>query len=184
MPSPINEAPILFFDCETGGLNPFTDEMLEIACIKTDPTGDSILQEYHTKIKPKNPERITEKAAAINGYTLDGWSDSIDLDKAMIEILSMASSCIFAAHNAPFDWSFLDYAMKKRGQRWPGRWYQIDTVSMSWPLLVSGKVPDLKLITLAKYFNIDHDPHRAASDTHACRQIYMALMKLWNSKNI
>lgn len=171
------DANIFFFDCETSGLNPVRHEMLEVACIVTDKTGERILSEYETKIFPTMA--VDEEAAKINGYSAEKWAnEAVSLDTAMRELLIRGSGCVFAAHNAIFDFSFVEYAMTKRAQSWNGPRHKIDTVGLAWPLLKHGLVPNLKLTTLTEFFGIPHlNAHSAMADTRACRDVYLKLMK-------
>ena len=169
---------LFFFDCETGGLNPTDSDMVEVACIVTDPTGQSVLNEFCAKVIPKKP--VGPKAAAINGYTTEKWAaEAVNLDVAMVTMLGMARDAVFVAHNTPFDWGFFDMAMAQRGQRWPGDYHKIDTVALATPLLKAGHIPNLKLVTLTAHFNIEHEAHRALGDAQACRSVYLRLMEMY-----
>ncbi len=176
---PINELNLFFFDCETGGLRPSLSDMVEVACVLTDCTGETVLDEYCAKVFPV--KEVHPKAAAVNGYTQEKWAaEAIDLDAAMVPLLKMARNSLFAAHNAAFDWGFFEFAMAKRAMRWPGDYHRIDTVALAHPLLVARKVHNVKLGTLTKYFDILHEgAHSALADAHACRGVYLTLMKLY-----
>lgn len=176
---PIGELNLFFFDCETGGLSPAQADMLEVACLVTDPTGQTILDEYSTKVFPQRP--VDPQAAAVNGYTQEKWaSEAVQLDEAMFKMLRMARNALFTAHNAPFDWGFFEHAMAKRAMRWPSDYHRIDTVALALPLLRTKAVPNLKLATLTHYFNVPHeDAHTALSDARACRGVYLKLMELY-----
>jgi DNA polymerase-3 subunit epsilon len=176
---PLRECNLFFFDCETGGLNAGTSDMLEVAAIVTDPTGREVIEEYCTKVFPKKP--VDAKAAEINGYTAEKWAaEAVELDTAMVKMLTMANGSVFTAHNAPFDWSFFNHAMVERYQRWPGDYHRVDTVALAWPLLCAGEVDSVKLTTLTKYFGIEHSAaHTALSDARACREVYVRLMGIY-----
>jgi DNA polymerase III subunit epsilon len=176
---PASKCNLFFFDCETGGLSPREADMVEVACIITDPTGVTIHQEYSAKVFPKKP--VDPGAAKINGYTAEKWAaEAIDLDKAMVEMLSLAQGSMFVSHNVPFDWGFFERAMALRYQRWPGDYHRPDTVALAMPLLMANKVPNIKLQTLSQYFGISHeDAHTALGDVRACRQVYLKMMSLY-----
>ena len=176
---PASKCNLFFFDCETGGLSPREADMLEVACIVTDPTGVTVIGEYSAKVFPKKP--VHPKAAAVNGYTIEKWAtEAVELDTAMVTMLGMAQNAMFVAHNTGFDWSFFERAMAQRYQRWPGDYHRPDTVALAMPLLMADKVPNLKLETLAKYFGISHEAaHTALSDVRVCRQVYLKLMSLY-----
>lgn len=170
---------LFFFDCETGGLDPSEADMIEVACLVTDPTGQHIIDEYSAKIRPSKP--VHPKAAAVNGYTVEKWAaTAIDPIPAMHELMHRARQTMFCAHNAPFDWGFFEPLMKHAGRRWTGDYHKLDTVGMAMPLFVRGKVPSLKLGVLAEYFNIDPgEAHTAMADVHTCRQVFLRLMELF-----
>lgn len=176
---PINELNLFFFDCETGGLRPGVADMVEVACVLTDPTGTNVLDEFCAKVFPL--KEVHPKAAAVNGYTAEKWAEAaVDLDKAMVPLLRMARNSLFAAHNAAFDWGFFELAMAQRAMRWPSDYHRIDTVALAHPLLVSRRVSNVKLVTLAKYFGFEFkDAHSALADAHMCRKVYCALMDIY-----
>lgn len=177
---PLRECNLFFFDCETGGLDPNKCDMLEVAAIVTDPSGQTIIEEYEAKVLPKLP--VDPKAAEVNGYSAEKWAEAgaIELDHAMYKMLAMAKNSIFTAHNAPFDWGFFQMAMSKRYQKWPGDYHRVDTVALAWPLLQAGRVQNVKLEALVKFFGIKHDnAHTALADARACREVYVKLMGIY-----
>lgn len=179
-PSNFRDYNLFFFDCETGGLNPYQADMVEVAAIVTDPTGQTILEEFEAKVFPKKP--VNEKAAKVNGYTQEKWaSEAMELDGPLYKMISMAKNAIFTAHNAPFDWGFFEMALIQRAQKWPSDYHRYCTVSMSMPLLRNGIVSNLKLQTLAPFFGVKHEnAHTALADVHACRGVYLELMKIYD----
>lgn len=181
-PNTMREYDLFFFDCETGGLHPFQADIIEVACIRTDPTGLNILEEYHTKVLPVRP--VQERSAQINGYTREKWAaeGAIDLGVAMVKMLQMARNALFTAHNAPFDWGFFEYAMQQRYMRWASDYHKNCTMALSMPLLRNGLVPNVKLATMASYFNVDPGKaHEALSDAHTCRGVFIKLMEIYDA---
>lgn len=182
MPRPaLKDHNLFFFDSETGGLNPIQADMVEVAVVLTDPSGETVLEEYTAKVFPKKP--VDPKAAAVNGYTQEKWAaEAVDLDEAMFRMLGMARNAVFVAHNAPFDWSFFEAAMVARYQKWPGDYHKSDTIALAWPLLVAGIVSNVKLATLSQHFGVPHEnAHTALADARACRGVYCKLMALYKS---
>ena len=176
---PLKDCNLFFFDSETGGLSPVHNDLVEVACIVTDPSGKDILGEYSVKVFPERP--VDPKAAAVNGYTEVKWAaEAVKLDEAMVHLLKLARNTALVAHNAPFDWGFLEMAMARRAQRWPGDYHRFCTVALATPLLKAGLVENLKLGTLTKYFGIKHDDaHTALADVRACRELYLKLMEIY-----
>lgn len=168
---------LFFFDSETGGLDPGKHDMIEVACIVTDPAGTDVLAEYSAKVFPVRP--VDPDAARINGYTAEKWaSEAIQPKVAMDHMLDMAKDCVFVAHNAPFDWGFFQPAMRARDRHWRGSYHKIDTCALAVPLLKAGRVQDVKLATLVKFFGGHQEAaHSALSDVRDCRMIYLKMME-------
>jgi DNA polymerase III epsilon subunit-like protein len=166
---------LMFFDVETGGLDPDRHDIIDIACVRTDPTGKTVLDEYSSRIIPVRP--VDAAAARVNGYTAEKWAaGAVPLNTAMVHVLKVARDCLFTAHNVSFDWSFLEAAMKECQQRWPSTYHKIDTVALAMPMLRAGLVENVKLTTLTKFFGIEHtDAHSALSDARACREVFLRL---------
>jgi DNA polymerase III epsilon subunit-like protein len=172
---PMNECKLFFFDCETGGLDPHTSDMLEVACIVTDPSGVIVEREYCKKVFPKKP--VDPGAAKVNGYEPAIWEkEAIDIDQAMVEMLAMAKDAVFVSHNATFDWPFFEMAMRNRGAKWPGDYHRLCTVTMASPMIRAGILTNVKLVDLTKHFEIQHaNAHTALADVRACREVFLKL---------
>jgi DNA polymerase III epsilon subunit-like protein len=178
MPRPLmKDCNLFFFDSETGGLDHVKHDMVEMACIVTDPTGERVLHEYCAKVHPLKP--VDPQAAAINGYSKEKWAaEAADIDTVMVKMLGLARDSVFVAHNTPFDWGFFSMALATRGARWPGDYHKIDTCALAAPFLKAGLVENVKLMTVASYFGVPHEnAHSALGDVRACRGIYLAMMK-------
>ena len=169
---------LLFLDFETGGLSPITNDFVEVGCIRTDPSGRTVQEEYVTKVFPQKP--VDVEAAAINGYSHEKWAaEAVKPNVALMKILSMARDTMLVCHNTPFDKAFLEAGMAAYRMRWPGSYHSLDTVSLAMPLLRAGLVPNVRLQTLTTYFKIGHEAHRAVGDVRACREIYLRLMEIY-----
>lgn len=171
---------LFFFDSETGGFSAITSDLVEVAAVLTDITGKEIIEEFSAKVFPKLP--VSAGAARVNGYTREKWAaEAVDLDTVMPKLMEMSRGGLFCAHNSSFDFSFFEKAMKDRFMSWGNNdYHKIDTVAMAMPLYVAGKVQNLKLSTLAKYFGVPHEhAHQALEDVRACRGVYLKLMEIY-----
>jgi len=180
MPRPaFNEMNLFFFDSETSGLNPYRHEMIEVAYLITDATGKKVIKEYSAKVMPTKP--VEPDAAAINGYTPEVWAkEAIPIDHAFTDMLAVARDTMLVGQNIYFDWSFLEVALIKRGARWPGSYYKIDTAALAIPLVRAGIIPNIKLSTLSNFFKVPHEnAHTALADVKACKGVYVKLMELY-----
>ena len=174
------DCPLLFLDFETGGLSAAQHDITEVGCVLTDPSGQTVIEEYVAKVLPVRP--VDAQAAAINGYTAEKWAaaGAVPLKHALIKVLTMGRDAMLTCHNTPFDKSFLEAALALHQMRWNGSYHSIDTVSLAMPLLRGGHVPNVRLVTLTAYLKITHDnAHSALADVRACREVYLRLMEAY-----
>ncbi|OOH89793.1 ribonuclease T [Pasteurellaceae bacterium 15-036681] len=113
-------------DVETAGLNAQTDALLEIAAItlKMDEEGYLKLdQQYHSHIKPFEGANINPESLKVNGINIDDPTrNAIPEEIAIIDMFKMVRKAVkdagcqravIVAHNANFDQSFLQAAVKR-----------------------------------------------------------------------
>lgn len=169
---------LCFTDLETSGLG-LDAEILELACIVTDPTATTVLHRFEAKTHPTRP--VPAEVAAINGYDAALWEhEAWPLGKALAYYLNLAKDCVFVAHNAPFDWGMLERALASLRQpelRWVGDYHKLDTAVLAYPLVRAGLVSGIGLAKLATFFGIETPrAHRAMGDVETMLEVYRALM--------
>lgn len=154
------------FDLETTGLDPFTDQIIEIGAIKARP--DSVTQttfQVFVKIEGKVPAEI-RKLTGITDKMLAG-GDS--LEHALKEFSEFVGDLRLVAFNAPFDMSFLKAAAEKFGMSFGNP--VSDPLKMfrrAYPGLDSYKLRDL-----AKMLELPVSKHhRAVDDCKLTVQVY------------
>lgn len=155
-------------DVETTGLSPFNNELIEISAIKYEK--NQKIDTFSTLIKPKN--RIPYYITNITGITNDMVEDSPRVEEVMPELIRFIGNCPIVAHNAPFDYQFI--------QNYSNGHFStnevIDTVSIGRKLYPS--LPNHKLGTIAKHIGITEDGfHRAEFDCECCAKIYIEYLK-------
>ncbi len=162
------------FDIETTGLSPETDEIIEIGLVKihNGEIIDTMDQIFDPGIEI--PEFITN----LTGITNQDCSGKPLLKETLSDIVDFIEGNFIVAHNADFDMSFLNNAIKKYAPEikkiTPDK--IIDTLDLSRFVLYN--IHNHKLNTLADYFNIDTgSPHRALADAKACRLIFIRLVE-------
>lgn len=155
-------------DVETTGLSPFVNELIEISAIKYQ--GLKKIDTYTTLVKPKLqiPYYITK----ITGITNDMVKDAPSIEEAMPQLISFVGNAVIVAHNANFDYKFI--------QNYSGNSFSrnkvIDTVPIGRKLYP--ELPNHKLGTIAKRIGITEDGfHRAEFDCECCAKIYMEYLK-------
>jgi DNA polymerase III alpha subunit (gram-positive type) len=183
----VPEADLLVVDLETSGVKHTEHEIIELACIRTDPTGATVLDEFCCKVLPTRP--VPEEAAQVNGYNEALWlAEAWSLDAALRELMQRADQTLFVAWNKRFDRDFLEAAMRPRNLRWSGPYpagFGGDPMELAWPLLKAGLIPNRKLGTVAAYFGLDQgvEAHRALSDARTCLAVYRKLMTMWRQES-
>lgn len=92
-------------DIETTGLSAaHFAEVIEVAAFKTD--GKTILEEFHSYIKPWKP--IPKTASEVNHITDDMLADKPNKWAVLPKLREFIGDSVFVAHNATFDFNFLN----------------------------------------------------------------------------
>jgi DNA polymerase-3 subunit epsilon len=163
----------IVFDTETTGVNPATgDRMVEIGCVELInrcPTG----REYHAYF---NPERaMPSEAEAVHGLSTIFLSDKPVFGDACAELLDFIADAPLIAHNASFDFGFLNAELAQCGR---------DPVCLSRMIctlvLARSKHPGAKhsLDALCTRFGVDRTArvkHGALLDAQLLAQVYVEL---------
>ena len=163
----------IVFDTETTGLDPSTgDRMVEIGCIEMVgrvETGRS----YHCYY---NPERdMPAGAEAVHGLSATFLSDKpLFADKAA-ELLDFIEDSPLVAHNAGFDFGFLNAELSLCGQEPVCTSRMVDTVALAKKRHPGAK---LSLDALCTRYGIDRShrvKHGALLDAELLAQVYVEL---------
>jgi DNA polymerase III epsilon subunit-like protein len=174
---------ISFVDTETTGLDPYEDDVIQIAVLKmVHPAGSYLLHpieggEMEIKVFPRKP--VPPEVAAINGYSEEVWAkEAVTPDVAMLKFLKFIEWTNFGGQNPAFDNAFLKEAAKRCKLPWPKMqgYRLIATEMLAWPLLLNGKIPNVKQETLVRYLGIGEQTHDALDDVRQCAQIYGKLI--------
>ncbi|KRA81563.1 DNA polymerase III subunit epsilon [Altererythrobacter sp. Root672] len=163
----------IVFDTETTGLDPQSgDRMVEIGCIELVnrvPTGRT----FHAYF---NPDRSMPLAAE----QVHGLSDSFLADKPrfrehVVELLEFLGDAPLVAHNAQFDFGFLNYELSVCGHTDVGLDRMIDTLAIA-----RRRHPGAKhsLDALCARYGVDRSHrvlHGALLDAELLAQVYVEL---------
>ncbi len=164
-----NKNIFVVIDVETTGLSPITNELIEVSAIKYD--GNKKIDTFSTLIKPK--VRIPYYITNITGITNDMVEEAPEVEEVMPELIEFVGDLPIVAHNANFDYSFIqNYSNKSFSNN-----SVIDTVRIGRKLYP--ELPNHKLGTIAKHIGITEDGfHRAEFDCECCAKIYMEYLKV------
>ena len=163
----------IIFDTETTGLDPRTgDRMVEIGCIEMVnrvPTG----QTFHAYF---NPERAMPAAAeAVHGLSDAFLADKPVFAERVAELMGFLGDSPLVAHNAGFDFAFLNAELALCGLEGLGRERMVDTVALA---RVRHPGAKLSLDALCTRYGIDRSHrtrHGALLDAELLAQVYVEL---------
>ncbi|MDG5748072.1 DNA polymerase III subunit epsilon [Qipengyuania sp. XHP0207] len=163
----------IVFDTETTGLDPKTgDRMVEIGCVEMVnlvPTGKT----YHAYF---NPERdMPAGAEAVHGLSANFLSDKPLFSHAVEELLAFLGDSPLVAHNAGFDFGFLNAELAICGRDPVCTTRMVDTVAIARKRHPGAK---LSLDALCSRYGIDRShrvKHGALLDAELLAQVYVEL---------
>jgi len=163
----------IVLDTETTGLDYTKEKMVEFAAVRLE--NGKIKDQFQTLINPQ--QHIRKSSIAIHGITQEMVEDAPTEEEAMPKILEFMGDYPMVAHNAIFDYSFINEAAKRvTGQNISNE--RIDTQQMFKEIY-----PDLEahgLNALTDKFKVElKDHHRAMGDTMGLALAYPKLKKLY-----
>jgi len=163
----------IIFDTETTGFDPLTgDRMVEIGCIELVnrvPTGAT----WHSYFNP-------QRAMPASAQAVHGLSDAFLLDKHLFvhrveELMEFLGDSMLVAHNARFDFGFLNHELKLCSRPEVSLDRMIDTVAMARTAHPGAKH---SLDALCTRYGIDRShrvKHGALLDAELLAQVYIEL---------
>ncbi len=175
---------LVFIDTETTGAVFGFHEIIDVAAIKCSADGRVVKSQWHTRIRPNYPERATDTAKSINGFSYEEWVHyRINNAEIWKEFANRFSGCVPVCHNPSFDRAFITLASGSVGidslqvdHHWIG------TESIAWVLYKFERLgEELNLAKLCELLKIEPEPipHSALGGAELCRQLYGALMELF-----
>jgi DNA polymerase-3 subunit epsilon len=163
----------IIFDTETTGLDPQRgDRMVEIGCIEM----VNRVATGHTFHAYFNPERdMPAEAEAVHGLSSMFLADKPRFAEKAAELLEFLGDCPLVAHNAGFDFGFLNAELAICGFEIVSRERMVDTVAIARTRHPGAK---LSLDALCTRYGIDRShrtKHGALLDAELLAQVYVEL---------
>jgi DNA polymerase-3 subunit epsilon len=163
----------IIFDTETTGFDPASgDRMVEIGCIELInrvPSGRTFHAYY-------NPQRDMPAAAeAVHGLSSTFLKDKPLFASGVDDLLAFLEDSPLVAHNARFDFGFLNHELKRCGKADVSMTRMIDTVAIARTLHPGAKH---SLDALCTRYGIDRShrvKHGALLDAELLAQLYIEL---------
>lgn len=160
-------------DIETSGGRAQLDRITEIAIFIHD--GEKIVDEFSTLINPEVyiPNFITN----LTGITNAMVANAPKFYEVAKKVVLMTEGHLFVAHNAPFDYRFIQEEFKRLGYNYQRQ--TLCTVRMSRKIIPG--MGSYSLGNLCQNLGITiNGRHRAAGDAHATTQLLELLIKRSN----
>jgi DNA polymerase-3 subunit epsilon len=163
----------VLFDTETTGLDPMAgDRVIEIAALELLgdlPTG----KKFHKFVHPGR--EIAEDAVRVHGITLEQLKDSPLFEEVAAELLVFLGDGPLIAHNAAFDFSFLNAEFSRLGRPALAAERMVCTLE-----LARKRFPGMpnSLDALCRRFGIDlseRTTHNALLDCRLLAEVYVEL---------
>ncbi len=166
-----NGATFCAFDTETTGLSYKKDKIIELGAVRFDKSGVLSVYDSFVKIDFALPPIITQ----ITHITDSMLVDAPDIQKVMRDFEEFSKGCVLIAHNAQFDWNFVNAERTALGMK-ELKNKAIDTLDLArWAYPVNKKY---SLQYLASGMKIDvHAAHRANDDARVCMEVFLRAVR-------
>jgi DNA polymerase-3 subunit epsilon len=168
----LNKQIFVCLDCETTGLDPQEDRIIEIAISRF--TLDQILEEYDSLVNPLIP--IPASSTQVHHITEAMVKDKPSIEHILPRVLDLTGDSIIVGHGITFDIEIIANACSRAHiaptiRNNPA----IDTLRLA---RLYGESPSNSLETLRSHFNIEEEgAHRAMSDVVVNIQVFKRLAK-------
>ncbi|WP_198369042.1 DNA polymerase III subunit epsilon [Roseomonas rosulenta] len=164
----------IILDTETTGLDPLQgDRVIEVAAVELVnllPTGAV----FHRLVDPQRD--IPAEATRIHGFTNGDLAGKPRFADIIAELVSFLGDAPIIAHNAPFDFGFLDAEFRRCGVQPLDRGRMIDSLA-----LAKQRYPGMpnSLDALCRRLGVDNSmrsSHNAILDCRLLAEVYLELM--------
>ena len=166
----------IVLDVETTGLDYTKERMVEFAAIRLE--NGKIKDRFETLINPE--QHIRKSSIAIHGITEEDVKDAPTEAEALPKILEFIGDYPIVAHNAIFDYSFINEASLRQTSK------PINNPRIDSQMMFKEVYPELEscgLESLMNKFNVEYSTrHRAMADTEGLALAYPGLKKLYEKK--
>lgn len=173
LPAALKAHDFVVFDLETTGLNNTAvggvmDSIIEIGAVKI--KGGRISEKFSTFVACE--KKLPPEIVKITGITDDMLAGAPAVDKVIPDFYKFCDGCYLVGHNVTFDYRFIEFYAEK--ERYAFKQKRFDTLALGQELL---RLPNYKLNTLADFYHITFNHHRAFDDALATAKIFIELVK-------
>jgi DNA polymerase III subunit epsilon len=170
---PLLDVEFVVLDLETTGGSPAGDRITEVGAVKV--RGGEVLGSFHTMVDPEVP--IPPLISALTGITDGMVAGAEPIEVVLPCLLEFLGGAVLVAHNASFDWRFVQANLERHGYRRLAN-RVVCTARLARKLLPRDEVPNVRLATLAAYLGASVTPcHRALTDARATVDVFHGLLE-------
>lgn len=164
-------------DLETTGGDPKKDRITEVAVYLHN--GHEVLNSFTSLVNPG--VRIPPLITRITGIDNEMVRDAPPFYEVAKQIVEITQNAVFVAHNARFDYSFLQREFRQLGYTFTRK--QLCTVKLSQKIMPG--LPSYSLKNLAAHLKIKNEArHRAYGDAFATVKLFEHLLHLQQSPSV
>ena len=175
----LNHAKYVVLDLETTGLNCYYDRIIEFGAVRVE--NGIVTETMDLLINPQIP--LPKKIVEITSITDKMLEKQPTIEEAIPRILSFIGDAILVTHNADFDFSFLQHAIRRCGLEEMHN-PVIDTLSLSRYLFPESRYHSLG--SLCRNMEVVYDEesaHRADYDARVLNEVWQPMLVLLTKNN-
>ena len=180
-PAPIrlNHAKYVVLDLETTGLNCAYNRIIEFGAVRVE--NGIVTEEIDILINPECP--LPKKIVEITGISDKMLENQPTIKEALPRIVDFIGDAILVTHNADFDFSFIQHALRREGKE-ELKNPVIDTLSLSRYLFPESKSHRLGSLcrNMEVVYNED-EAHRANYDARVLNDVWQPMLVLLTKTN-
>jgi len=166
--------PVAFVDLETTGTRAARDRITEVGIVRVDTDTRCAITEWSSLIDPE--VRIPAAIQSLTGITDAMVRNAPTFSTVARDLFARLADCVFVAHNARFDLSFLKHAFARSGLEFSPR--VLCTVRLARRLYPTAAGHNLDALIERHHLAIDQR-HRALGDARAIHAFVEMLYREW-----
>lgn len=175
LPADLKAQTFVVFDIETTGLNSSpasgkVDRIIEIGAVKMQ--GGNMTEKFSSFIAC--PEKLPPNIVELTGIHDEDLVGAPDIEEVLADFYKFTDGCALVGHNVMFDYRFVKYYGEEYRYFFDAKTYDTMTIGQE---VLRGEVSNFKLNTLADYYDIHFNHHRAFDDALTTAKIFQKLVK-------
>lgn len=175
LPDDLKTQNFVVFDLETTGLNNQpavgkVDRIIEIGAVKI--VDGNISEKFSTFVAC--PEKLPQNIVELTGIHDEDLIGAPECENVIADFYKFIDGCALVGHNVQFDYRFVKYYGEQSRFFIDAKTYDTWTISQE---VLRGELTNYKLNTLADYYGIHFNHHRAFDDALTTAKVFIRLVK-------